>query len=286
MLKGWLEMYEGFYNLRKNPFKIVVDSEMFFPSSAHEEALNMLLLCASEKKGFCVLTGEVGSGKTMVVKRFLRESVRIEPLMILNSMLSPKQLLESVMIELGLHVKSGISKAGMIQLIYNALLEKYAQNQTVVLIVDEAQNLPKSSLEELRMLSNLETETDKLIQIFLIGQPELKEKLLRHSLRQLNQRIYLRFHIPPLTLEESIKYLEHRIRNCGANPFDVMTYEAMKMTAIAGKGLPRLMNAIADNALISGMAGGIKPVSVGPVQEAVKSMGFAINITDEVLWDV
>ncbi len=278
-------MYEAFYGLKRNPFKIVVDSSMFFPSSAHEEALNMFLLCAMERKGFAVLTGEVGSGKTMIVKRFLKEGQNIEPLLIFNSMISPKQLLESVLLELGIKVSRSASKVSMIQMIYNALLEKYEQNQTVVLIIDEAQNLPVGSMEELRMLSNLETETDKLIQIFLVGQPELKEKLSMRNLRQLNQRIYLRFHLPSLSREEAINYIEHRLRMCGVNPSEIMTYEAMKMAAIAGKGLPRLINAICDNALINGMAGGNKPVSITEVQGAVQALGYNINITDEVLWD-
>ncbi len=278
-------MYENFYGLKRNPFSLNPDPDLFFMSSSHEEALSRLLYAVKERKGFVVITGEVGAGKTTVVRRFISQlSNDTEVIMIFNTFLSPKQLIETILLDLGITYKSSESKAAMIRKIYDYLLLQQEKGRTVVLIIDEAQNLSPQVLEEIRMLSNLETGSEKLLQIVLVGQPELRDTLNRRDMFQLKQRLFFSYHIKPLSLTDSLSYMAHRIRRVYGNPYEVFTPEAMELIVKSALGIPRIINLISDNCLISGFAKGEKPVSVSTVQETLTDLGYEAKI-EESLWE-
>src|SRR3989338_9008462 len=205
-------MYNKFYGFKESPFTITPNSKFFFTSQKHLEALNTLIYAILERKGFVVVTGEIGSGKTTVCRTLLN---RLDPdahtALITNTHLSAKDLLMTILEDLEVDYEPG-SKARLLSQLNAYLIEQMKRRHNVVLIIDEAQNLTFQVLEEIRMLSNLETESEKLIQIILLGQPELKKKLATNRLEKLRQRIAVYYHLSPLTLDESKEYVEHRIK--------------------------------------------------------------------------
>ncbi len=278
-------MYERFYGLKRNPFSLTPDASLFYMSEAHEEALSRILYGVKQNKGLVVLTGEVGSGKTTIIRKFLKDiGSGYEVVLMFNTFLSPRQLIEGILIDLDIHYKERDSKVKLIRRLYDYLLSLRSQGRRVVLIVDEAQNLSQSALEEIRMLTNLETQTEKLLQIVLVGQPELKDMLQKNTLRQLRQRVFLHYHLPPLSPRDTIGYIHHRIVHCGGVPEEVFTPEAVRLIARSSWGIPRVVNVIADNCLITGFAKEEKPVGVMTVEEVVKEMGYTVKV-GESLWE-
>jgi len=246
-------MYEKYYGFKEKPFNLTPDSKFFFASAKHEEALNCLLLAISEKSGFVVITGEIGSGKTTVCRSLIN---RLDPTtkvaLVLNTHLGKKELLTTLLEDLGIEYKS-TSKTHLIAALNKYLIKQASNDVNVVLIIDEAQNLTPSVMEEVRMLSNFETEKEKLLQIILIGQPELKKKISLPQLEQFRQRIVMHYHLEALDLTETEEYIMHRLTRAGAQDTDIFTPEAVEEIYKYSKGIPRLINVVCHNALISGL---------------------------------
>src|SRR6185369_322164 len=212
-------MYASFFGLNEKPFSITPDPRYLFLSERHAEALAHLVYGINEAGGFIQLTGEVGTGKTTVVRSLLAQAPKhAEIALILNPRMTPAEFLLAICEELGLPVAAGSERSlkDLVDLLSRHLLKAHAEGKRIVLVVDEAQNLAAEVLEQVRLLTNLETETQKLLQIILIGQPELRELLGRNELRQLAQRITGRYHLDPLSSDETAAYVRHRLRVAGA----------------------------------------------------------------------
>src|SRR6187549_2013471 len=250
-------MYLDFYGLKEAPFAITPDPRFVFLSDRHRDALAHLLYGIGQGGGggFVQLTGEVGTGKTTLCRLLLEqlpENTRVA--LVLNPKLSPLELLETICEELKLDIgqRRGSLKA-LVDALNAYLLEAYSQGLRVVLIIDEAQNLATDALEQVRLLTNLETPTQKLLQIILLGQPELREMLARPELRQLAQRITARYHLTPLDAEETEAYLRHRLAVAGSARFPFTRLAIRRVHQHSG-GVPRLINVIADRSLVGGYA--------------------------------
>jgi general secretion pathway protein A len=263
-------MYQDFYRLRKEPFHITPDPEFLFLSPSHKQALGSIVYGVRNRKGFVVITGEVGVGKTTILRSYLEgvAKQKTKVVYIFNANVSFKNLLKTIYKELGLDAKTG-DIVEMLNDLYQILMEEYKQGNTVLLIVDEAQNMPVETLENLRMLSNLETSKDKLIQIVLIGQYEFEEILNLYELRQLKQRIVIRSTIIPLSDKESMAYINHRLEKAAVNGSPVFTKGALKRIVKEAKGIPRYLNILCDNALITGFGYKKRPVDAKIVDEVI-----------------
>lgn len=245
-------MYCKFYGLKERPFNVTSDPTFFFLSQKHKEALSHLLYGVSQRKGVIVLTGEIGTGKTTLCRFLLNQLSRnVKTAFILNPHFSEIQLLEAIIRDFGISLKSK-SRLSLIAELNRFLLNESQAQNNVVLIIDEAQNLKPSLLEQVRLLSNLETEKDKLLQVILVGQPELNHRLNLYDLRQLRQRIMVRYHITPLEIDEIKNYIYHRLSIAGANNRIEFTDEAIKAVSNFSCGTPRLINMICDRALLAG----------------------------------
>lgn len=245
-------MYKPFYSLKENPFNITADPAFFFPSLRHEEAFNHLSYGISSRKGIIVITGEIGTGKTTLCRMLLnRLGKNVRTALILNPNFSDIQLLSMIARDLGLeHLKK--NRLELTNTLNEFLLEESSRGGNVALIIDECQHLNTRQLEQIRLLSNLETEKDKLLQIILVGQPELNAKLGHASLRQLDQRISVRYHILPLERQEIGSYIDHRLRTAQADKRLHFTEEALNAVYTHSKGTPRVINILADRALLMG----------------------------------
>lgn len=263
-------MYQDFYHLKKEPFHITPNPEFLFLSPSHKQALGSIVYGVRNRKGFIVITGEVGVGKTTILRSYLEgvAKQKTKVIYIFNTNVSFKNLLKTIYKELGFAPKSG-DIVEMLNDLYQILMDEYKQGNTVLLIADEAQNMPIETLENLRMLSNLETSNDKLLQIVLVGQYEFEEILNLYELRQLKQRIVLRSTIVPLSQKESIAYINHRLEKSALNGSPVFTKGAMKKIVKEAKGIPRILNILCDNALITGFGYKARPVNVKIVDEVI-----------------
>jgi len=262
-------MYQKFYGLHDKPFNMTPDSRFFYSSAKHEEALNCLLLAISERNGFVVITGEIGSGKTTVCRTLINKlDQKTKVALILNTHLGKKELLTTILEDLGIEYRS-TSKTHLLAALNEYLLEQASKDVNVVVIIDEAQNLAPSVLEEVRMLSNLETETEKLLQIVLLGQPELKKKLALPKLEQFRQRVVFHYHLEPLSREETKEYVKHRLKKAGNETSDIFDDEAINEIYIHSKGVPRLINVMCHNALITGLVYESKRVTRDIALEAI-----------------
>lgn len=245
-------MYASFFGLNEKPFSITPDPRYLFLSERHAEALAHLVYGINEAGGFIQLTGEVGTGKTTVVRSLLAQAPKhAEIALILNPRMTPAEFLLAICEELGIGVaaESETSLKELVDLLSFHLLKAHAEGKRIVLVVDEAQNLSVEVLEQVRLLTNLETETQKLLQIILIGQPELRELLGRVELRQLAQRITGRYHLAPLSGEEAAAYVRHRLRVAGSTR-EIFTNGALREIQRLSGGVPRLINIISDRALL------------------------------------
>src|SRR3954451_9543575 len=247
-------MYERFYQLRERPFALSPDPEYLYPSRVHQEALDYLRYGLESQAGFIVITGEIGSGKTTLLQTLLRDLDNETTVgRIMNTMLEPRELLESIVIDFGLD-PAGKSKPMLLRDLSQYLVDQRLAGRQVLLVIDEAQNLGLGSLEELRMLSNLETEKSKLLQIVLVGQPNLRDKLAAPELEQLRQRITVSYHLTPLDAEETGKYIKHRLRRAAlATPLE-FPHEATDLIHARSRGVPRIINVICAAPLVFGYA--------------------------------
>jgi len=245
-------MYREFYKLREAPFNVTSDPGFLFLSATHLAALDHLRYGIEQRKGFLAITGEIGAGKTTLCRALInRLDSNIKVALILNAVLPEIQLLEAIVEDFGL-TPGKHTKGALIKQVNHFLLEQLSQGNNAVLIIDEAQNMRSSALETVRMLSNLETEKEKLLQIVLVGQPQLRDKLNAPELVQLKQRIAVRFHIRALNEQEVTAYLNHRLQVAGSTGVIVFSESAIKAIYKHSKGIPRLINILADKALLMG----------------------------------
>ncbi|WP_321417307.1 AAA family ATPase [uncultured Desulfobacter sp.] len=276
-------MYNTFFNLREKPFQLVPNPDFLFLGKSHEDALAHLTYAVSQGDGFVKITGEVGTGKTTLCRVFLEKlGSNTEAAFIFNSKVNAIQLLKMVHRELG--IKScAEDPCDLTHDLNTYLLEKKAAGISVILLIDEAQNLAKETLEQLRMLSNLETTRSKLLQIILVGQPELRDLLDHHELRQLKQRINISCHIRPLGRQETLDYISHRISVASNRPQSLFTPSALKGIYAFSIGIPRLINIICDRALLVAYSRQRKKVSARHVAAAVRELE-SVNSRQRVSW--
>jgi general secretion pathway protein A len=263
-------MYLTFYGFAEKPFNATPDPRFLYMTPGHREALAQLLYGTQERKGFIVLIGKVGTGKTTLLHALwqrLREQTAVS--FVVNSTLPFDGILEYVLEDLGIP-RAGESRAQRLIALNNFLIKRERDGQNTVLIIDEAQNLDVATLEQIRLLSNFETPTSKLLQILLVGQPELKTKLDLPELRQLKQRVGLRCHIPPLTVEEARAYIRTRLRIAGARDLGLFADSAIdRISAYAG-GIPRLINIVCDHCLLFGYADEKRRIDRQIVEQAIE----------------
>ncbi|MDP3939458.1 MAG: AAA family ATPase [Deltaproteobacteria bacterium] len=265
-------MYEAFYNFKERPFNLTPDPKYLFLSERHREALAHLLYGIRQRSGFILLTGEVGTGKTTLCRALMHSlDADTEVALIFNPNVSSAELLQAINQEFGLPGASESRKALVDELNAHLLTRRQA-GKNLVLLVDEAQNLPAPVLEELRLLSNLETETEKLLQIVLIGQPELNDLLGRTELRQLDQRMSVRYHLTPLDVKETGEYVAHRLSVASDKPRPRFTRGALRSLYRYSKGAPRLINTAADRALLVGFTRNRIRISGSIVRAAVQEL--------------
>jgi len=244
-------MYTQFFGLREKPFAITPDPRYLYLSQRHADALAHLIYGISHSGGFIQLTGEVGTGKTTLVRTLFEQLPdEADVALILNPELSATEFLTAILEELKVELPGDRSNKGLIDHLNKYLLDAHARGRRTVLIVDEAQNLAPRILEQVRLLTNLETPKQKLLQIILIGQPELRTLLAQPNMRQLAQRVTGRYHLEPLILDDSIKYIEHRLKVAGASG-GIFTPSAVREIYRQSKGVPRLINVVADRALLA-----------------------------------
>jgi general secretion pathway protein A len=264
-------MYKDYYHLKEEPFNLTPDPRFLYLTPQHREALNHLLYGVRCRKGFLCLTGEVGAGKTLLCRALLNElGPNFHTALILNPMLTQTQLLQAALREFGLQPKR--DRLECLRLLNDFVLRASAAGQDAVLIIDEAQDMPDSTLEMTRLLGNLETESHKLLQIVLVGQPELRDKLSKPSLRQLAQRITVRFHLRPMSAGETEGYIRHRLSVAGGG--DVLKFDpdAMREVYQYSDGTPRLINAVSDKALLAGYVYQKSTIDQGLVRLAVREL--------------
>lgn len=267
-------MYCEFYGFRESPFTITPNPRFLFMSEQHREAYAHLIYAVDNGVGFVELTGEVGTGKTTLLRTFLNrlDHDGHRTALIFNPCLSSLELLKSVNREFGLAWESE-SRVELLQVLNAFLLEQKQAGRSVVLVMDEAQNLPVEVLEQIRLISNLETETHKLLQIVLSGQPELLSALARKELRQLNQRITVRYHLLPMDFESTRSYIDHRMELAGCYRAAEFSKSAMKQIYRFSGGVPRLVNVVCDRALLIGFTEETRTITGRMAAQAVSEVG-------------
>ena len=270
-------MYLEYYGLKQAPFDITPNPRFLFHSAKHREAFNHLLYGIRERKGFVQLTGEVGAGKTTLCRAMLEQlDGQFSTALILNPVLNADELMKAIATEFGLDVK-GKDRLETIAAIANFLLRQVEARKDTVLIVDEAQNLTEDLLEQVRLLSNIETDDRKLLQIVLMGQPELRDRLNSPRLKQLRQRITVRYHLKPLTRAEVGEYIQHRLTVSGAKGFPKFTRPAIWRIHKYSGGIPRLVNALCDKALLAGFVEHADRITYGMIGRAIRELEGDIN---------
>lgn len=265
-------MYTAFYGLREKPFALSPDPRFLYLAESHREALAHLLYGVEQGEGFICVTGEVGTGKTTLCRALLRRlGPDLEVAFLFNPKLTPRELLEAMHVELGIR-SEGDSLRELVDALNRLLLEKRRDAKRVLLIVDEAQGLPAETLEQIRLLSNLETESDKLIQILLLGQPELDAMLESPSLRQLRQRIGVRWRLAPLAPRETREYARHRLQVAAGEERDLLSEAALREVHRRSGGIPRRINLLCDRALLAGYAQGAARIGPDLVRRADREL--------------
>jgi general secretion pathway protein A len=264
-------MYKNFYGLKENPFNVNPDPRFLFLTKQIEEALTGLMYGIQTRKGFITLTGEVGTGKTTLINRLLDwlRHRRARTAFLFNSRMNSNQLFDFILAEFDIRCESK-SKSQQLMKLNHWLLDRYRTGETVVLIIDEAQNLTYPVLEEIRLLTNLETSTEKLLQIVLSGQPELEEKLKLPQLRQLRQRIMLRCKTSALSKEQTQDYITERLKIAGASGDPIFSAPAVDAIHIYSLGIPRVVNLLCEHSLVNGFADQQRPIQSKSVEEVAQ----------------
>ncbi len=265
-------MYQDYYGLKAPPFNITPDPRYLFFSRRHRQAFEHILFGVSERKGFIQITGEVGAGKSTLCRKVLEElRDGYSTALILNPVMTPIQLMRSVLRELGLD-DSGNDRIRLVDRLNDFLLEQAHEGNAVVLFIDEAQDMSDDLLEQVRLLSNLETDQHKLLQIVLIGQPELRDRLDRKELRQLRQRITVRYHLGRISRQETVAYIQHRLLISGSNGRPSFSRPAYFAIHGYARGVPRLINAVCDKTLLCGFVQNRDHLGWWQVRRAVRDL--------------
>ena len=273
-------MYLDFFGLREKPFTVTSDPSFLYLSKKHREALSHMVYGIRERKGFIEITGEIGTGKTTLCKALLRHlDMTTRTALILNSNLSELQLLQAVVQDFGLNPMR-TNRLGLFNQLNQFLLEQASLGNNIVLIVDEAQNLSLRLLEQIRMLSNLETDKDKLIQIILVGQPQLREKLAMPALEQLRQRIGVRYHITPLERDEVQTYIDHRLRIAGSDGSLEWAPDGVEEVYQYSRGIPRLINLVCDRSLLACYVFRVKRVDAEIVRRSYQELAGQVLVSN------
>jgi len=269
-------MYESFYGLRERPFDLTPNPRFLFLTAGQREALSNLRYGLTTPRGLTLLLGDAGTGKTTLVQTVLAglESARVKGVLLSNPTLTRGEFYEALADAFGLSAAAAESKAKFLFELRHLLFQRFSAGELSAVIFDEAQSLPDELLEEVRLLSNMETTTEKLLNVVLAGQPELADRLNTSSLRQLKQRISLRCELRPLDLHETAAYIAGRLRIAGGMPSGIFTRGAVAAIYRGSCGVPRTVNVICDNALIGGFAGHVKPVSAGVVEEVLRDFNL------------
>jgi len=269
-------VYREFFGLKTDPFRVNPDPSFLYLADGHREALATLTYAVRERKGFAVLTGEVGTGKTTVLNSLLGDLPEtVETAYVFNTRLDVEDLFAYILDEFGLMSPDPFRKSAALHLLNGYLIERLEKGLQTLLIVDEAQNLSVDLLEEVRMLSNLETPKSKLLQILLVGQPELNDLLNRPDLRQLRQRVELFCRIDPLTILETAEYVPSRLRAAGHETGEVFTDSSLHSIFRYTRGIPRVINVLCDNALLSAFAASSPRVSDNTIHDVARDMGLS-----------
>ena len=277
-------MYESFYGLKEKPFNQTPDPDYLYMSSIHENVYAHIEYAIEESKGFVVVTGEVGSGKTTLINYLLRKiSQNIHVGIINNTFMQPQELLRMICQEYELPYED-VEKTALLARFSDYLLEQYAKRKRVILIIDEAQNLPERSLEEIRMLSNLEAEKHHLIQIVLVGQPQLKEKLKKKSLEQFYQRVTVYCHLEALDQMQVDSYIRHRLTVAGAQNLELFDQGALTAIYQYSLGIPRLINMLCDAALVYGYADDVNVIGRDLIEAVAKARSLEVKETERDLF--
>jgi general secretion pathway protein A len=268
-------MYTRFYGFTEKPFNITPDPRFLYVTASHREALASMIYGITERRGCIAITGEVGTGKTTLIYTLLnRLSDRVRPVCVFHTIVTFEQLLRSVLSQLSLPCDGG--KDELLRSFETHLRAQLAGGKVIALVIDEAQNLPADVLEEIRLLSNLETEKEKLLQIVFVGQPEFTKKLDSEELRQLKQRMVLCRTIPPLTEKECAAYIEHRLKLVDSSTEEVFTPEALSLICKHAGGIPRTINIICDNAFLLGYGLAQKQIDAETILETLKDMAIPV----------
>jgi general secretion pathway protein A len=264
-------MYLEHFNLQQFPFRNTPDPRFFLETPHHEEALANLVYAVTQRRGFVLLSGEIGSGKTLVTHLLLQHlEDQAQIALIRNTHLNSVQLIRLICDEFSVRVHEHADKAAMLLALNQFLIQQLSEDRLVVVIIDEAQNLSDKVMEELRMLSNLETSSDKLLQIVLVGQPELREKVSQPHLEQLRQRIALSYHLEPLNLEQVTRYIEHRLKVAGPEHKASFSPEAVARIVRFSRGTPRIINGLCDNALLYAFTSGKHAIDEAIIERVLK----------------
>ena len=270
-------MYEDYFGFKGLPFSVTPDPRFFYNNSVYREAFASLRHGIEARKGFVLITGEVGTGKTTLLKVFMRSAEStIHTAFIFNPKLNLTELLRAILNDLEIAHDMSEGRASLLDKLNYYLIEQLKKGEIVALLVDEAQNLSDELLEELRLLSNLETTRDKLLQIVLMGQPELEEKLEHPELRQLKQRIALRCRLAPLKSGEVNQYIDSRLNAVGYEGKELFSIGALEKIILYSKGIPRLINMICDNALLITYAASKKKVSAEVIDEVTRDLQLRV----------
>jgi general secretion pathway protein A len=266
-------MYLKHFGLKEKPFEITVDPRFLYLSETHKEALAHLVYAVQEKKGFAVITGDVGTGKTTLVQTLIgRLDGNTRTAFLFNPKLeNNREFLHSICEDLEIHGGKG-SKVDYLTRLNQFLLDCFARKENVVVIIDEAHTLSPELLEEVRLLTNLETPSHKLLQVMLLGQPELDNLLSQPRFLPLKQRINVRYTLQPLSEKETGEYITRRLRVAGARTTHLFTAEALKKIYQYSRGIPRVINIVCDNALTTGYAGETKMIDAGIIQEVISDL--------------